>query len=486
MFSPYKEPKRSEPTMKPAGPTYGIYRDSDSGLPVNPFNTSIYGLADIMSQVTEEIITSYTKGKDQTQDLGLQVFVDLSSYADPEAVSNGIKRPPKMVREDDGKLQEPQAQETAYRQYCATRTTMQRNGMRSLYMPKGEYITSTGVPFDPSDEYVIGVFRTVLLLDSCKIRRAQTQMMTIIRGYFQPGLFQNLDRTLFATDLLQKLWVYLYNRVHQERSSLVQHKEKWTVRPLTNINEFEETIRQAAALNTCTNLLEHVLPLDVNTELVGQLIQALRRNTRTVPASLQAEFNSIAEDLKGLHESGVRLTPTSLLLSLGSLFPAMSQTVPSIDTSGSSTQPILPPVTNSDTNSGRLSSEATTSQAAFAAFAERPAQETVDHTAFAAYPDRSGPKHKSNGTRPTNASKETSDQGSDELTLHQLQKLSELIQSQLSRQARKANIKMRTSDTEKHKAYLTDTREYALGAYPLRPASKRLSSGSEGESEFAQ
>jgi hypothetical protein len=41
-------------------------------------------------------------------------------------------------------------------------------------LPDGENATSTAVIFDPSDVYVIEFFRIVLLLDSFKIRRAQT------------------------------------------------------------------------------------------------------------------------------------------------------------------------------------------------------------------------------------------------------------------------------------------------------------------------
>jgi hypothetical protein len=45
-----------------------------------------------------------------------------------------------MVRDADGKLQESKAQETTYRQYCATHNIALLNGsyigMRPLYMPK--------------------------------------------------------------------------------------------------------------------------------------------------------------------------------------------------------------------------------------------------------------------------------------------------------------------------------------------------------------
>jgi hypothetical protein len=98
--------------------------------------------------------------------------------------------------------------------------------------------------------------------------------------------------------------------------------------------------------------------------------------------------------------------------------------------------------------------------AVFAAFAEGPASaqaEAMDHAAFAAYSEGSGPEHRPNGTRPTGASKATEDHRTigpwslmtpHELTLPQLQMLLEVLQSQLSHQARKAEDVLRpTSPT---------------------------------------
>jgi hypothetical protein len=66
----------------------------------------------------------------------------------------------------------------------------------------------------------------------------------------------------------------------------------------------------------------------------------------------------------------------------------------------------------------------------------------------------------------------------------QLQKLSEVIQSQLSRQACKAETKGRTSgsDNGKHKAYVADGREYALSV-AFRPAARRKSSSRDSKYE---
>ena len=466
----------SQTKIKPAGPTYGLYRDGEyeSGrIPLNPLHTPPDVIAHNLSELTEVIITSSTKtGKDDDQPLS--IFSELSSYADFQALSSFSPNAEEQPQEGQAK-----ASTSVYSAVCATRHTMLKNGMRSLYMSKGEYITSTGAHFDPKASYVTEVFRTVILMDPKKIRRAQAHMMLIIRQYFVPGLFRTLNRTYPASHWLQLLWVYLFNKVHQVRSSLVQYKEQWSVRPLTNVHQLEETLRQAAALNICTNLLERNPPLDVNSELVGQLIQALRLNSSTAPPPIQAEFNSITESLKTLHEAKMELTPTSLLISLGSLYDTPS--VHSVETHVPSPHLVYPNAPNSDANSGRLS-ETTTSQAAFAAFADGPVQETIDHAAFAAYSDRSGSKPKPNVTRTPSASKATPDPGPDELTLHQLQKLSEVIQSQLSRQARKAETKTRTSDNGKHQAYAADSREYALGAVPLRPATRRHSSS--GDSDF--
>jgi hypothetical protein len=71
----------------------------------------------------------------------------------------------------------------------------------------------------------------------------------------------------------------------------------------------------------------------------------------------------------------------------------------------------------------------------------------------------------------------------DELELHQLQTLSEVIQSQLSRQASKAEAKTRVSDNGRHKDYVADTREYALGTVPIRPAARRPSGSGDSEYE---
>jgi hypothetical protein len=70
--------------------------------------------------------------------------------------------------------------------------------MCSLYMSKGEHITSTGICFDPNKPYVTEVFQTVSLMDPKKIRRVQAHIMMIIRQYFAPGLFRNLNYTFPA------------------------------------------------------------------------------------------------------------------------------------------------------------------------------------------------------------------------------------------------------------------------------------------------
>jgi hypothetical protein len=143
-------------------------------------------------------------------------------------------------------------------------------------------------------------------------------MMTFSRGYSVPGLFQNTDRTFFATAryCMQKLWAYLYNRDHQDYSSLGVMSNRRRNRPyghpLTPISLKKLSFRQrhltsAPTYSIVGSWATSAKALDVDTEvteLVGQLIQALRQNSCTIPPPLQAEYNSIMEGSKDLHESG--------------------------------------------------------------------------------------------------------------------------------------------------------------------------------------
>ena len=224
-------------------------------IPVSPSRINVFDFAEGMGDMTEQLIISSVKvGKDKDgkdKELHLKTFVYVSLYGDLNKIAMIMERPRvKLPRDEDGNVKEEP--EPNYPHFGADRNVMLGNGMRALFMaPKENFITSTGVSFKPDDPDVMDIFRDVYFMDRDKIRRAQHQMMTIIRSYFDVGLFTDLNRVFFASHLLQKLWAYLFNRVHQNRHQIVAFNQEWNVRPLTNIvhleiQEVENIIRRVA------------------------------------------------------------------------------------------------------------------------------------------------------------------------------------------------------------------------------------------------
>ena len=160
------------------------------------------------------------------------------------------------------------------------------------------------------------------------------------------------------------------------------------LQPLTNIIQLENVIHKATALNTCQNVLGLTPPLNTNHMLVGQLIQALRRNSNTVPPLLQADFINVTDTLRTMHDDNAALTPTSIFIALGSFYPEVPPGTKQLtdSTSGISLPPVL-------TNSGEIPGRAqlTDNHTQSSALAAYDSQGQTDF-AGAAYPERSQSK----------------------------------------------------------------------------------------------
>ncbi len=81
------------------------------------------------------------------------------------------------------------------------------SGLRPhLLPPNGTHLTSTGVIFDPARDDIATVFRTIWMTPPQLVNKAQSVMLQHLRAHFADSIFPTLNKTFYASDLLQKLW----------------------------------------------------------------------------------------------------------------------------------------------------------------------------------------------------------------------------------------------------------------------------------------
>jgi hypothetical protein len=182
--------------------------------------------------------------------------------------------------------------------FGATRVDMISSGLRTHFLPPdGTHLTSTGVNFDPARDDIAAAFRTVWMTPPQLVNKAQSVMLQHLRAHFDDSIFPTLNKTFYASDLLQKLWQYLFGRVQRNRSTILQYAEKWFLTSLATADDFHAALLQFKAIQTCKNILEHKPPMETNPNFVIQLLQGLRRNVNSVPPEIRPDFNSVVDDL---------------------------------------------------------------------------------------------------------------------------------------------------------------------------------------------
>jgi hypothetical protein len=118
--------------------------------------------------------------------------------------------------------------------YGATSTDMTRIlcGLHPHFLPQdANHVTSTDVPFSPADENVLSEFRTIWMTLSQLVNRAQQAMLHGLRSSINDKMFSTLNKVFPASDLLQKYWQYLVNRIHSNCLFILKYAENWLCVP---------------------------------------------------------------------------------------------------------------------------------------------------------------------------------------------------------------------------------------------------------------
>ena len=282
-------------------------------------------------------------------------------------------------------------------------------------------------------------------------------MINIIRAHINDGMFPSLDKTLPGSDLLRKLWMFLANKTHRNRSHILKYAEKWFMTPLATADDFHSALRQHTALNTAKNILHHQLPRDINPDFVPQLLHGIRRNIDSAPIDIRHDMTTVVDELLRLAQPDVPLTASAITIALGSLYPDSPLSVPSKakdDYAMTASVPSLRLVSSFDDDNHPP-------QAAFVAQTDRPPRRGPDYQPRPSDRQRQAPpryeqKYEDSRSRPTsrNESRIHGSPPPDE-TLERLQKSFAELQSELARhKARNASAaKSSRPVTDRPKSY---------------------------------
>ena len=256
---------------------------------------------------------------------------------------------------------------------------MVHSGLSSLSLPTAKeapHVTCTGVPYDPDTDELKTVFRTIWTTPPLLLNKAQTAMKSEIVDVFDISIFPKQNKIFPGSDLLQKLWKYLFGRVHRNRSLILQHAEKWFLTSLATADDFHTAIFKFQAIQTCKNLLGHTSPLETNPDTMLQLLQGLRNNVASVPPTCRRDFITILEAL--LHAAADGDTPdlSTLTIALGPIYPDPTLPRPSADEIASLAYAHQQPTPRSSADSRR-----STTDTVLQSFERAP-----DETAFLARP----------------------------------------------------------------------------------------------------
>uniref|UniRef100_A0A6T8DTG6 Uncharacterized protein n=1 Tax=Cryptomonas curvata TaxID=233186 RepID=A0A6T8DTG6_9CRYP len=204
--------------------------------------------------------------------------------------------------------------------YAATRTDRILAGVRPLYVPSdASTVTCTGAPFHVDDAFAADL-KGAHVITFSGMGKAQQIMLNLIRSGLDDSMFPTLNKTLPASDLLQKFWMLLANKIHRFRSHILKYVEQWSMTPLATAADFYSALRQYTALATAKNILEYKLPLDLNPDFTAQLLTGLRRNIDSAPIDIRHDMTSVVDELIRLGPD-VHLPASALTIAIGSLYP---------------------------------------------------------------------------------------------------------------------------------------------------------------------
>jgi hypothetical protein len=204
--------------------------------------------------------------------------------------------------------------------YAASRNDRIFSGLRPIYLPSDDSPTTcTGAPFQLDDIFE-SELKSAHNISFSGMSKAQQIMLNIIRSGIDDGLFPILNKTLPASDLLQKLWMLLANKIHSNRSHILKYVEKWSMTSLATAADFYAALRQYTSLATAKNILQHRFPLDVNSDFVAQLLTGIRRNVDSAPVDIRHDMTSVVDDLLRLGPD-VHLPASAITIAIGSLYP---------------------------------------------------------------------------------------------------------------------------------------------------------------------
>jgi hypothetical protein len=198
MQSPYHE----NPALLPDDQNeldFQCLLDSFNSQRINPFKADTFHLAERLTQVTHKISsTTVTHDKEQ---ISLNPFITLATFSDMTKASIAFNYP----RVGN------QSQEPDYpTDFSASRADVVICGLRHVYLPSGEdNVSSTGVPFDPSQDGFDTDFKAILSSSVVCVAKAQQVMLNMLRYEIDDGMFPILNKTFPASDLLHQLWMFL-------------------------------------------------------------------------------------------------------------------------------------------------------------------------------------------------------------------------------------------------------------------------------------
>ena len=236
---------------------------------VDPVKYDLLEVAGALTQLTENLGTMYVKQGDKGDYVAIDHLVAVAFHSNiPKAAQAQYRSTPVSGGTRSQSEEYPAA-------YAATHTDMVFSGLYALSLPSSKeasHVTCTGVPFDPDNDELKIVFRTIWATPALLLNKAQTTMKSEIVDVFDTSIFPKLNKTFPGSDLLQKLWQYLFCLVYSNRSLILQHAEKWFLTSLATAADFHTAIFQFQAIQTCKNILAHSSPLETNPDTMLQLL----------------------------------------------------------------------------------------------------------------------------------------------------------------------------------------------------------------------
>jgi hypothetical protein len=175
-------------------------------------------------------------------DKGIYVSVDhcitLAFYSDINEAAQAQTKDSGTTRSQSSDPDYPLA-------YGAAHEDMVMSGLCPFYLPSAKevrQVTCTGVSYDPENEDLVQAFRSIWTTPELLLHKAQISMKSQIIEAFDISIFPKQNKIFFGSDLLQKLWRYLFGQVHSNRPLVLQHAGQWFLMSLATADDFHAAI----------------------------------------------------------------------------------------------------------------------------------------------------------------------------------------------------------------------------------------------------